>query len=163
MPVVSSNFLITGIRNYSIDWAKLFQKIRHNYMITSINNKITNPKTRGENTHAKVCTKATDRGPSSEKHRMADLWLDHVTGSSLLLTDTVVLQFYFIQFYINSESLYTVFTCATRTIWSLKFRQRAVKTRQYVARYNDRSFIKLTYRNIQLMARLNRIGYLWFS
>lgn len=54
--------------------------------------------------------------PSSEKHRMSDLWLDHVTVSSLLLTDTVVFQFYFIQFYINSESLYTVFTCATRTI-----------------------------------------------
>lgn len=139
MPVVSSNFLITGIRNYSIDWAKLFQKIRHNYMITRINNKIMNPKTEGENTHAKVYTKVMDIWPSSEKHRMSDLWLDHVTVSSLLLTDTVVFQFYFIQFYINSESLYTVFTCAARTIWSLKFRQRAIKTRQYVAIVIDQS------------------------
>lgn len=163
MPVVSRNFLITGIRNYSIDWVKLFQKIRHNYMITSINNKIT-PKVKGENTHAKVCTKAMDimTPPSWEKHRLSDLWLDHVTVSSFLLTDTAVFQFYFIQFYINSESLYTVFTCATRTIWSLKFRQRAIKTRQHVA-HCKWSFIKLMYRNTKLMAHLNQISYLWFS
>lgn len=46
-----------------------------------------NPKTKGENAHAKLCTEAMDIWSNSEKHRMSDLWLDHVTVSSLLLTE----------------------------------------------------------------------------
>lgn len=45
IPVIISNLLVTGIGNYSIYRAKLFQKIRHDYMITSSkHNKIMNPK-----------------------------------------------------------------------------------------------------------------------
>lgn len=39
---IISNFLITGTRNYSIYWAKLFHKIRHKYMITSSKHNINN-------------------------------------------------------------------------------------------------------------------------
>lgn len=59
-----------------------------------------NPKAKGENTHAKVCTEATGIRANSEKHKMSDLWLDHVTVSSLLLTERTQWGF-FILYYIT--------------------------------------------------------------
>lgn len=43
-------------------------------MITNSKHNINNkPKTKGENTHAKLCTEAMDTGSNSEKHKMLDL------------------------------------------------------------------------------------------
>lgn len=161
--VIISNFLIIGIRNYSIYWAKLFQKIRHDYMITSSkHSNIMNPQTKGEITHAKVCTKAVDICSNSEKPRLSDLWLDHVTVSSLLLTQRT--RWFSILLYTILHKfrkfIHSIHMCNNNN-FIIKIQAKGIKTQQCVAQYNQRrSFIKLMSRNTKLMAHWNLIDKL---
>lgn len=88
-------------------------------MITNSKHNTNNePKTKGENTHAELCTEAMDTGANSEMCKMLGLrgWTMLQLVHHYLQKEHSGFLFYIIQLYINSGSLYTVFTCATITI-----------------------------------------------